>query len=324
MPQFRKSLPRVVKKRLADGTVKEYRYEKRKPVNRHAADTIGALTIAYRISPEWRGLAQSTRRYYEVYLKDVEQLQALPVKSITRRHIIDIRNLIADRRGDGASTGFLRAASALFTWAIDNDWLEHSPTHRVKIIPGGALLAWTWGQAEYAMKHLPEAYRRAVVLAVYIGQRRGDLAALQWTSIAGDQIRLTQEKTKTALVIPIHPALGAELAAWRKDAKTPFILTSERGKPWSGENLSHMLPKALIKIGLPALGIHGLRKLAAARLAEAGASTNQIAAVTGHKTLAMVQLYTASANQERMASAAIEMLPLQTVDKPATASKKCR
>ena len=324
MPPFRKSLPRVVKKTLADGTIKEYRYAKRKATSRHSADTVGALTIAYRLSPEWRGLADGTRKNYSGYLRDLERLQDLAVKSITRRHIIDMRNAVAVARGNGASTGFLRAASALFTWAMDNDWLDHSPAARVKEIPGGHLPAWTWEQAEHAMIHLPEPYRRAVVLAVYIGQRRGDLVALRWDAIAGSQIRLTQEKTKTPLVIPVHPVLAMELAAWRKDASTPFILTSQRGKPWTGQNLSRMLPLALTAIGLPALGIHGCRKLAAARLAEAGASMNQIAAVTGHKTLSMVQFYTASADQERMASAAIAMLPLQTGDKPATVAKKRR
>jgi integrase len=326
MPPFKRSLPkpRVVKKRLADGSIKVYRYEKRKPVSRHAEDSIGALTIAYRLSPEWLGLAESTRSTYSVYLKDVERLQGMPVKAITRRQIIELRNTIAARRGNGASTGFLRSASALFTWAIDNDWIEHSPANRVKPIPGGHLPSWTWEQAQHAMTHLPEPYRRAVVLAVYIGQRRGDLAALQWSDIAGNQIRLTQQKTKTKLVIPVHPALGAELAAWRKDAPSPFILTSDRGKPWSGQNLSHMLPQALEKIGLPPLGIHGCRKLAAARLAEAGASMHEIAAVTGHKSLSMIQLYTASADQERMASAAVARLPGQTADKPATALKTRR
>ena len=37
------------------------------------------------------------------------------------------------------------------------------------------------------------------------------------------------------------------------------------------------------RAGLPRLGIHGLRKLAATRLADAGCSTHEIAAITGHR-----------------------------------------
>ena len=40
-------------------------------------------------------------------------------------------------------------------------------------------------------------------------------------------------------------------------------------------------------------------------LADAGCTAHEIAVVTGHRTLAMVQLYTASADQERLARSAI-------------------
>ena len=66
------------------------------------------------------------------------------------------------------------------------------------------------------------------------------------------------------------------------------------------------MPVALARIGLPAdLNVHGLRKLAATELADAGCSMHEIAAITGHHSLSMVQLYTRSADQERLASAAI-------------------
>jgi integrase len=67
--------------------------------------------------------------------------------------------------------------------------------------------------------------------------------------------------------------------------------------------------KALVAIGLPAgLNVHGLRKAAARRLAEAGCSASEIASNTGHQSLSMVQLYTDSADQERLATAAVARL----------------
>lgn len=312
MPPFKRSSPktRVVKKQLADGTIKEYRYDRRvAKVSKLAPDTIGALTIAFRQSSEWHGYAEATRRSYSVYLKDIERLQDQPVASITRRSLMDMRDAIAVKRGNGASTGFLRVVSSLFTWAVEREWIAHSPAFRVKFLPGGHLTAWTWQQAEFAMANLPEPYRRLVVLATYTGQRRGDLITLPWSAISQNQIRLTQQKTNVFLVLPIHPALRLELDEWRRTTSSTIILTSHHGIPWQPENLSHMLPIALKRIGLPPLGVHGLRKLAATRLAEAGASMHEIASVTGHKTLSMIQLYTASVDQERMASAAIARLP---------------
>ena len=42
-------------------------------------------------------------------------------------------------------------------------------------------------------------------------------------------------------------------------------------------------------------------------LAELGCSEKQIAAITGHKTSAMVSLYTREADQKKLADAAIEI-----------------
>ena len=53
------------------------------------------------------------------------------------------------------------------------------------------------------------------------------------------------------------------------------------------------------------LTFHGLRYTAAAKMADAGCSNKQIASVTGHKSLAMIEKYTRDADQERLSGAAI-------------------
>jgi hypothetical protein len=52
-----------------------------------------------------------------------------------------------------------------------------------------------------------------------------------------------------------------------------------------------------------------LRKAALRWLAEAESTTKQIAAVSGHKTLAEIERYTARADQAKLAKAAIAKLP---------------
>ena len=54
--------------------------------------------------------------------------------------------------------------------------------------------------------------------------------------------------------------------------------------------------------------LHGLRKCAARKLAEAGCSEQEIMSVTGHRTSAMVAHYTKGANKKRQANAAITKL----------------
>jgi integrase len=119
-------------------------------------------------------------------------------------------------------------------------------------------------------------------------------------------VRRIEHPPNAALVIPVHPALKAELDAWKRETTSTHILVGEKGMPFKAGNLTQLMNSWLERIGLPSdLNVHCLRKLAAASLAGAGCTTHEIAAITGHKSLAMVELYTKSANQERLAKAAI-------------------
>lgn len=301
---------RTVRHVLKDGTVKVYTYAKhhRRHTER-AADSTAQLIADYQRSPEWQRLAESTKASYTLYLRPLFDLGHISVPAWKRREILALRDFIATERGNGAATGFIRAASALFTWAVDREWIEHSPVTRIKALKGGHLRAWTREEADTAERLLPPHLARVVILARYTGQRRGDLCAMGWSSYDGSSIRLVQQKTGAPLVLPVHPTLQAHLETWPRVAAT--ILTDRNGLPWKPRNLSTALPDMLSRRGLPGLNIHGVRKLAAAELADAGCSVHEIAAITGHRTLAMVELYTRSVDQERLASAAIVRLSTQ-------------
>jgi integrase len=306
--KLRQRAGRTVRHTLADGTVKVYRYERheRKPTER-AHDSTAQVIADYQRSPEWHALAKSTQAGYTIYLRPLFRVGHLPITTWSRRDILTLRDAIATSRGNGAGTGFIRAASALFTWAVDREFIEHTPVTRIKALPSGHLRAWSREEADTAEAQLPPHLARVVILARYTGQRRGDLCAMGWSAYDGGTIRLVQQKTGAPMVLPVHAALKAHLDAWPRVAAT--ILTDARGRPWKPQDLSHTMPAALLRIGLSNdMTVHGLRKLAAAELADAGCSMHEIAAITGHRSLSMVQLYTQSADQERLASAAIVRL----------------
>jgi integrase len=310
---------RVVRRTLADGSVRTYRYAPYRGPQKKG-DTLNDLLSAWEGSPEWANLRQSTREWYTRSIRPLVGMGSVTVEKISRREITDIRNAI----GNGAATAFVRAASALFGWARENGWLEHSPVTGMKRLKSGHWPAWTDAEAAVAIERLPEHLRRVVVLALYTGQRRGDLSALTWRQYDGAAITLTQQKTRTPVRIPCHPVLKAELDGWRTAEVTGIaaapLLCNALGRPWRPNDLSLMLARALSRIeGFPTgKNLHGIRKLAAANLAEAGCSPHEIAAITGHKSLAMVELYTASVRQEKLAEAAIRRL----LDQPSSTPPK--
>jgi integrase len=299
---------RVVRHKLADGTVKEYRYPPKAPSSRFADDSVAALIQSYRLSPEWARLSPKTQANKGYYLRHLERLGDKPLAELSRGDVLAMRDAVAHVSGHGAANLFLAVTNALLGWALDRGKIPFNPVAKARRLEGGHLPAWTPEQADYALAGLPEPLRRVVVLARFKGQRRGDLCGMMWSAYDGSCLRLTQQKTGAALVIPCQPALKAELDRWRREATSLFVLTNEHGKPWQPDHMTHAVEDAMRGLGLGGLNVHGLRKLCAAELANAGCSTHEIAAITGHKSLQMVQLYTASANQERLAHAAVAKL----------------
>jgi integrase len=66
-------------------------------------------------------------------------------------------------------------------------------------------------------------------------------------------------------------------------------------------------PRPGAAAGLSHCSFHGLRKAAATRLANAGCSTDQVKAITGHRSLAEVARYTRAADQQRLARQALNI-----------------
>lgn len=301
---------RIERRTLADGTVKEYRYAAR-AIAPSDAKTVAGVLAAWQRSPEWENLATTTAKAYIRYTTPLyDALKGAQIKNIKRRHLLGIRDIIAKNSGHGAASGFCKAVYSFFKWSADREYIDASPATRLEgALHHGTLATWTMEQALAAEAALPAHYARAVFLARHTAQRRGDLCSLRWSQYDGHAIRLTQGKTGAAMVIPVTSELKAALDAWKREAKGLTILEGQNGRPMKPQVLSVRLPLELAKIGLPeGLNIHGLRKLAAVTLANAGCSTHEIAAMTGHKTLSMVQLYTAAADQRTLSEAAVTRL----------------
>jgi len=302
---------RRVRKRLADGSIKTYEYQRPTTprANASRADTIRDLLAAYQRSPEWLALAPRTVKHHTAALRHIMPVAHLALASLRRKDILELRDAIAVGIGPGAANAFAASIGAMLSWARDRGWIEYSPADRIRALPGGHFPTWTEDDLAAAMDAAPGPIRRALMLAVHTGQRRGDLITARWSDLTGGVWRLRQEKGGSKaprLAIPLHPDLVAEMASWPRSAVT--VLTTERGLPWDRDALTMSLMRVMADLGRKGLNLHGLRKLAAVRLAEAGASVHEIAAVTGHSSLAQVALYTRDADQARLARAAVVRL----------------
>jgi len=179
-------------------------------------------------------------------------------------------------------------------------------------MPAGGHHAWDEGEIAQFLEHHQAGTvpHNAVTLMLYTGAARVDAVKLGWANIRADRVEYRRQKTRKSngvlVSIPIHPRLQEVLDHVPKDAFT-FLQTSQ-GSSRSPNGLGNSMRQWCAEAGLPQCSAHGLRKACARRLAEAGATANEIAAVTGHKTLAEVQRYTEQADRSGMADIALEKM----------------
>ena len=172
---------------------------------------------------------------------------------------------------------------------------------------GEGFHAWTEAEvAQFQAAHpVGTTARLAFVLALYTAQRVSDVVRMGWQHVRGDRIAVRQQKTNKPLLIKMHPELVRVLAAVSKGNLT--FLVTERGAPFTPAGFSNWFGKRCREAGLRQCSAHGLRKLAATRLANAGASTDMLKARTGHETSKEVERYTRAADQARLDEQALEL-----------------
>jgi integrase len=283
--------------------------------SRSKAGTVGAVVGMYLASAAFVGLADETRRTRRNILERFREAHGdKRIASIERKHVQALIN--AKAATPSAARNLLAVIRLLMQFAIEAGIRTDDPTMgvtRAKITGDGYA---TWEEhhiAAYEARHpIGTMARLAFELALGTGQRRGDLVKMGRQHVRGDTITVRQQKTDKSLIIPIGAELRAAIDAMPADRLT--FITTARGEPFSPPSFTNWFSVQCHEAGLPAgLSVHGLRKAICRRLAEAGCTEKQIAAITGHKTLRMMQLYTQAADQERLARAAIEQVRNESV-----------
>ncbi len=150
--------------------------------------------------------------------------------------------------------------------------------------------------------------RLTLALALYTGQRRSDIVLFGPKQIREGWLVFTQQKNRNRspvdMEIPIVPELRRIIDATPCGSDT-FLVTAY-GKPFTANGFGSKVRAWCDEAGLPNCSIHGLRKAAAARLAELGRSEHEIMAITGHKTSKEVIRYTRAASQKLRARNAMK------------------
>jgi len=246
------------------------------------------LVRAFTQSTEFTGLAPRTQTDYQKHLKAIEtKWDKLPIAALGDRRVRgdfkEWRDKLATkslRQADYAWTVLQR----VFSVAKDRGKISVNPCEK-----GGRLYEadrtgklWTDNDVEQFMKVAPVHLHLPLMLALWTGQRQGDLLQLPWSAYDGQFIRLRPSKGRgrVRLVIPVGAPLKAVLDATRR--RSPLVLVNSDGLAWTAGGFSSSWRKACARAGVVGVTFHDLRGSAITRLAEAGCTVPEIASITGH------------------------------------------
>ena len=183
------------------------------------------------------------------------------------------------RQADYAWTVLARVLS----WSFNRGLVAANPCERSgRLYRGGGRTEKVWTAADEAafLERAPAHLHLPLVLALWTGQRQGDLLRLPWSAYDGTHIRLRQGKTGARVVIRVGAPLKAALDATPK--RSTIILTNSDGKPWTSDGFRASWRKACKAAGVVGVTFHDLRGTAVTRLALAGCTEAEIVTITGH------------------------------------------
>ena len=216
------------------------------------------------------------------------------------------------RKDAGASAHFLDPMGGLFRWAVKAQMVKSAATLGVENPPrpkGDGFIPWSEEHVAAYERRWPIGTRQRVWLDVllYTGLRRGDAVRFGRQHIRNGVGTIKTEKSgfTVEVTLQILPVLAATLAAGPCGDLT--FIAGESGRPLAKELFGDLFRKACQAAGVPG-SAHGVRKIAATRAANAGATVAQLEAIFGWCGGSMASLYTRAAGRRRLSLEAMHKL----------------
>lgn len=178
----------------------------------------------------------------------------------------------------------------------------------------GGFKEWSVDEVLKFEERWPIGTRERVMLDVYLytGLRRGDAAAVGKQHVRKSDefpngiIAIQTEKTGEWVHIPMLDVLKRTLDAG-PTGDLSFNAT-KAGRPFAKELLGNAFKDACVEAGIMDKSAHGLRKAAATRAADNGATAHELMAIFGWKDIKEAEIYTRQADRKRLAAGAMAKL----------------
>ncbi|MER8593556.1 site-specific integrase [Mesorhizobium sp. M1182] len=297
--------------------------------------TFGHAARRLETTMEWLDFDQATQQKNARLIERFLEMKVDPAYPLTWRDT-PIEHLDADRLRaiiEGVfgtrrtvAKHLLVAIKKLLWVAIDVEkWIkpqdDPSLSIRVRIPKSTANPGWPMAIREkFEARHaVGSAARTCYALGFWLGNRRGDIATLEWEDLVSEEIELfdgslvlieafefRQKKNRNRhggreVFIPVVDKLAQALEPLDRSKGGP-VLRNGYGRPFAEKSLTGMMAHWNKQAGIPeGYTLHGLRRTFGTYLAECNIQARAIMEAMGHSSMTVTDAYVREANKKRMA-----------------------
>jgi integrase len=278
--------------------------------SRTRAGTVNAALVSYYQSSAFKdGLAKSSQDMRRNILERFREEHG--EKRIALLHKKALQAIL-NKKSPAAASNWRKALRGFIDHCLSLDMIKLDPLAGVKVVAIKSDGHHPWEPEECSKFENYHAIgtraRLAYELLLQVGQSRCDVVRMGRQHVRNGVLSLQRQKTKVAFDVPVMPALQDAIAAMPASDHLTFLVTAY-GKPFSAAGFGNWFREVCNEAGLPKrCTSHGLRKAAATRLADRGATTTELKAWFGWKTDSEAERYTRNADRKSAAARAGQKL----------------
>ena len=263
-------------------------------------------------------LAESTIYGYRVILDKhlAPYFKSMKLLDITVRHLqeyIVAKN--SEKLGLATVKKHIDLLKSVFSDACRKDIIAKNPVDRLEPLspPKAEIKCLNAAELHTVLASIKGTQLECpVMLAGYLGLRRGEVLGLKWTDIDFENRELTVDRSRTQVgkqdvekapkterskrTLALSPLLLDTLKrqkAWQEEKRTSkyyfeendYVVTTSKGKPFDCTYLSTCFSEHMAKLGFQGIHFHTLRHSFASIANEAGIAMSDISSAMGHTNI---------------------------------------
>lgn len=290
-----------------DALHKDYLRDQTEVVRVNSSTVLGMLGF-YKSTQAWSRLSVNSKRTYNQLINGITKVRLgsgttsfvdMMAANVRKDHVQKLYAQLCDDVSPHRARHTIKFLKRVWNVCEQNDKLRGNPFKIIQLDTDPVCdVVWSERQVDRFVQGADElgfwSLGTMAMLCYDLCQRPGDMRQLKWDNFDGETFTFVQEKTKTPIIVDASPRLISRIVP-RHNMAGPddtIILYEKTGRPYDNRKYNEIASQIRKHVMLPdRLKMKFLRHSGATELAEHGATEDQIAAVTGHKSRQMLNIY---------------------------------